>query len=224
MLTCHLPGPRHPTKQRPSTPPSRPVLATQLPISPPSTHPTTCQLLPLGRLGSPEPGQGLGGIRTQGERQDSGCWRRNQQGTGPLRSRAAELSWKPFSQATPTHHLPPKEVPVMEGEEGASGVAPGCLRPLPQARSIWCSQGAMPHPATPPPPSPWPGSTLALRLAPTPSRSPCSLGGQAQGAHPTLLGRPRLQVPLRLGRGLILSRDATLQHEFRLVNLRYHNV
>lgn len=80
LLPCHLPGPGHPTKQRPSTPPSRPVLTTQLPISPSSTHPTTRQLRPLGGLGGPEPGQGLGGIRTRGERQDSGCWRGNQEG------------------------------------------------------------------------------------------------------------------------------------------------
>lgn len=127
----------------------------------------------------------------------------------------------------PGHPHPPSASqgsPSDGGREGSRrGVLPAASGPPPRRgpygvpREPYCTQQhllRLPHGRDP----------LALRLAPTPSWGPCSLGGQAWGAHPTLLGRPRLQVPRRLGRGLNLSRDATHQHKFSLVNLRSHNV
>lgn len=84
------------------------------------------------------------------------------------------------------------------GEGSRRGVLPAASGPPPRRgpygvpREPYCTQQhllRLPHGRDP----------LALRLAPTPSWGPCSLGGPAWGAHPTLLGRPRLQVPRRWG-------------------------
>lgn len=104
-------GCRPPLLQRSSTPRTTPF--SLLPVLPSSIQ------------------QPVSGFPSRGWK-GSGGDQEGPEGTGSRRSQAAELSWNPCFQATSTHHLPPRELPGMEREEGADWGAASCLpTPLP---------------------------------------------------------------------------------------------
>lgn len=166
--------------------PSRLRLPTQQPVS--CAPSEAWGALSLGRVWEGSGHEERGRTRAAGEET-----RRAPEVTG---SRAV------LEAILPGHPHPPSASqgsPSDGGREGSRrGVLPAASGPPPRRgpygvpREPYCTQQhllRLPHGRDP----------LALRLAPTPSWGPCSLGGPAWGAHPTLLGRPRLQVPRRWG-------------------------
>lgn len=183
LLPCHLPGLGRPTKRRPSTPPSRPVPATQLPISPSSTRPTTCQLLPLGGLGGPRARAGSGQDRDT----------RREAGRGLLEKEPAEdgapevTGSRAVLEATlPGHPHPPSASQGSPGDAGRGGsrrgVLPAASGPLPGAVH-------MVFPGSHTAPSNTSSAFPMARIRPRP----------AAGPHPQLgsllTGRPALGCP-----------------------------
>lgn len=181
--------------------PSRLRLPTQQPVS--CAPSEAWGALSLGRVWEGSGHEERGRTRAAGEET-----RRAPEVTG---SRAV------LEAILPGHPHPPSASqgsPSDGGREGSRrGGAAGCLRAPSQARSIWCSQGAILHPATPPPPSPWPGSARPT-AGPHPQLGSLLTGRPGLGCPPYPPGEAPPSSPPALGRGLNLSRDATHQHKF----------